>query len=329
MSMAASRGPICRREHEPFNHECDLCRTRLSAGIMAARIQRIGDTQDLLGESPVWDEINNCLCWIDSVAGIIRRLDFKDETLHDLRLPSPIGSIALAQNNTAIVALKQSFVLLDLATGAIGEVGSIGVTHPHVRLNDGKVDRNGAFICGTMHSSRQNGEEIVGGIYRVGADLSVTRLAEGLGTANGPCFSPSGRTMYISDSSTRQMWAYEYDSGGELGERRLFADTDQFGSGVDGATVDAEGRIWGVLVRSGKIICFEPNGRVDCIMDVPLTHPTSLCFGGPELDRLFFTSLSRSTHLKAEEEGAGGLFVIEGLDAKGLPADRFDRGTIV
>jgi sugar lactone lactonase YvrE len=56
---------------------------------------------------------------------------------------------------------------------------------------------------------------------------------------------------------------------------------------------------------------------------MPIRHPTSISFGGPDLDVLFVTSISRSTNLSDDHPDAGGLFAIEGLGVKGLPAHTF------
>ena len=42
---------------------------------MAIAIDRIGDTKDRLGESPVWSAGEGCLYWVDAIAGLLHRLD--------------------------------------------------------------------------------------------------------------------------------------------------------------------------------------------------------------------------------------------------------------
>ena len=89
------------------------------------------------------------------------------------------------------------------------------------------------------------------------------------------------------------------------------------------ATVDSEGYLWSVLVRIGAIARFAPDGRIVRTVEMPVRHPTSVCFGGPDLEVLFVTSISRSTNLSDNHPDAGGLFTIEGLGVKGLPAHTF------
>ena len=86
----------------------------------------------------------------------------------------------------------------------------------------------------------------------------------------------------------------------------------------DGATVDAEGHLWVALVRSGEIGRFDPAGRLVQRIRMPVRHPTSLNFGGPELDVLFVTSISASHRLADPAPEAGGLFAVSGLGVTGL-----------
>jgi sugar lactone lactonase YvrE len=49
-------------------------------------------------------------------------------------------------------------------------------------------------------------------------------------------------------------------------------------------------------------------------------------FGGPDLDVLYVTSISRSHALGDDHPDAGGLSAVEGLGIRGLPAHRFGPG---
>ena len=86
----------------------------------------------------------------------------------------------------------------------------------------------------------------------------------------------------------------------------------------DGATVDAEGGYWLAAVRGGRIYRFAPDGKLDLTIDMPIPTPTKPMFGGPNLDRLFVTSIGTGG-----EPLAGGLFAIDGLGFRGLAEPRF------
>lgn len=290
----------------------------------AARITRIGATKDQLGESPVWDERRQRLYWIDALAGLIRALDPVTRAIAEFAVPAPIGSIALRGEGNAVVALRNRFAHYDFDKRALTEGPSIGLDHPKVRLNDGKADPYGRFVAGTMHGDRAQDETPLGGFYRLDASGALELLETDLAVSNGPCFSPDGRTFYLADSAKRIIWAYDYSQDGPLANKRVFVDTEAQASGCDGATIDSDGCLWSVLVRIGKIARFAPDGTIVRTIDMPIRHPTSVTFGGPDLDILYVTSISRSHALADDHPDAGGLFAVEGLGVRGLPAHRFD-----
>jgi sugar lactone lactonase YvrE len=191
------------------------------------------------------------------------------------------------------------------------------VGHPDIRLSDGKVDRQGRFVAGSMHMNLRPGEAPLGALYRLEPDGQVRRLAGDIVTANGPCFSPDGGSLYLADSPRRVIWRFDYGDGLPAG-RRVLVDLAPLGTAPGGATVDAEGHLWVALVRSGEIGRFDSNGRLVQRVRMPVRHPTSLNFGGPELDVLFVTSISASHRLADPAPGAGGLFAVTGLGVAGL-----------
>ncbi|MCK1675225.1 SMP-30/gluconolactonase/LRE family protein [Bradyrhizobium sp. 150] len=292
----------------------------------AIRITRIGATKDQLGESPVWDERRQRLLWIDALAGSIRTLDPVTGAVDQFSVPAPIGSLALRGDGGTILALRSGFARYDFDRRALTQGPSIGLDHPKVRLNDGKADPHGRFVAGTMHGDRAPDETPLGGLYRLDASGAVELLERDLAVSNGPCFSPDGRTFYLADSARRIIWAYDYSQDGPLLNKRVFVDTEAQASGCDGATVDAEGYLWSVLVRIGKIARFAPDGTIVGTIGMPIRYPTSVTFGGPDLDVLYVTSISRSHALADDHPDAGGLFAVEGLGVRGLPAHRFGSG---
>lgn len=301
---------------------------KLPTIMMEVAIRRVGETKDLLGESPCWDASSGAVCWIDSLTGTLWRLLAATGEVEQHSLPAPVGSIAPCESGALVVALKNGFARYDVTTRQLETLARIDVDHPDVRLNDGKCDPWGNFIAGTMHINRQPGDAILGGLYRLRPDRSVERIADGFGLTNGPCFSLDGRTLYVADSTVRTIWAYDYTLEGPLTSRRAFVQTEGFGSGPDGATVDARGFVWTVLTRIGKMARFSPDGSLDRMVALPATHPTSLCFGGPRLDHAYVTSISRSAHLSGDQPQDGGLFDVSGLPAEGLAPHRFADGVL-
>lgn len=290
---------------------------------MSAEIFRVGTTKDQLGESPCWDVDAQALNWIDAMVGTLWRLEAKGAAPERHVLPAPVGSIAPCRGGAVVVALRNSFARYEIGGRTLTPLASIDVDHPKVRFNDGKCDHAGNFLAGTMHMDRQPAEPVLGGLYRLRADARVEHLADDIGFANGPCFSPDGRVLYLADSLERTIWAYDYDVDGPLRNKRVFVQTHAFDSGPDGATVDSQGFFWTVLTRAARLARYAPDGRLDRLITLPASYPASICFGGPRFEHMYLTTISRSARLEGRLAQDGGLFRIEGLPAFGLPPHVF------
>jgi L-arabinonolactonase len=289
---------------------------------MAATIERIASTVDQIGEGPVWDCAEGALYRIDAQRGEIFRLQPSTGSVRTWHVPNRhIGSFALRKSGGAVLATNQGLELFDFDTGALTLIAYPEGKLPHTRFNDGKVDSRGRFVVGEINLKG----EAVGRFYRLDPDLKWARLGEGVGCFNGPCFSPDGRTFYYSDTNSDSIFACDYDpETGRVSNRRVFAKTTELGGSPDGCTVDAEGRVWPALVRSGQVGCFTPDGKLERVIKVPPKHVSSTMFGGENLDELYITSIGSALGgMLQPNEADGGLYVIRGLGVKGKPEPRF------
>ena len=223
------------------------------------RIECFSTTKDKLGEGPLWDVATERLYWIDSYGPTVYRSDLKGGDRMSWPLPEPVGSLALREKGGAIVSLRSGFHTLDFETGAVARIAETQPGELRARLNDGKVDRQGRFVAGSMDYAEA---EPVGKLFRLDSNLSVSTLDAGIICSNGPCWSPDGKTFYFADSFKRTIYAYDYDLGtGAVRSKRVFATFNGRLTGYpDGATVDAEGYVWSVEVYAGRLVRFDPAG---------------------------------------------------------------------
>lgn len=288
------------------------------------RISVLADVKPLLGEGPLWDADSARLYFIDSLGCRVFRCTEAGGEMRAWTVPAPIGSMALRRTGGAVVALQTGFWFLDLHTGDLAPIGDPEPGLADNRLNDGKVDPAGRFVCGSMHCGET---EPTGSLWQLCPNLSITQMDSGIICSNGPCWSPDGRTLYAADSFRQTIYRYDYDVATGTAQARLdFVRVDASRGGTpDGATVDADGFIWSATVFDGRIFRYAPDGAVDRVIEMPVCKITSLAFGGAELDRLFVTSMAEPPLPKHPGDGPerGALFVIDGLGVRGLVEPRF------
>lgn len=277
---------------------------------------------DQLGETPLWCERTRKVWWLDIERPKLQSHDPSTGQTTSMPLPGTFaGTQALTRHGGRLIAKDLSLYMRDLANGHDLDFATVehGLDN---RLNDGRVDARGRFWVGTMDNTllRPNGA-----FYRIDADGTIAKIDTDVIVANGICFSPDGSTLHFTDTRRHLCYAYDLDlDDGEVTNRRVFADHTASGDRPDGACVDVDGCIWMAFFAGGRIVRHRPDGRVDRVVPLPVTNPTCLCFGGPDLSTLYVTSATKflTPAQLAAEPLAGALLAINGL-AQGLPEHRF------
>ncbi|HTN60810.1 MAG TPA: SMP-30/gluconolactonase/LRE family protein [Devosia sp.] len=290
------------------------------------KISRLDAPHCQVGEGPVWDVEDQALYYVDIIGKKVHRHDPASGATRSWNVPGVIGSMALREGGGAIVALADGMYSLDFESGETALLARPEGLDPRVQFNDGKVDRNGRFVVGTTDSMAK---EPLGSVYSFGADHRLQVIDDDITISNGPCWAPDNKTFYFSDSLRHSIYAYDYDlATGRCSNRREFANTEALGGIPDGATVDADGLMWMAICEGSKVVAFRPDGGIERVIDMPNTLIASVMFGGPNLDRLFVTTIDplalKALGMdKAAEDGGGSTYVIDGLGARGLPEPRF------
>ncbi len=286
-------------------------------------IRVLVDVKTILGEGPLWDIDEQRLYWIDSFGMNVFRCTADGREVRAWDVPEKIGSMALRRAGGAVVSLKTGLHFLDFKTGECSLIVDPEPDKPTTRLNDGKVDKRGRFIVGSMDMMEEGKN---GALYRLDPDLRLTKLEDGIIVSNGPCFSPDGRTFYFADSWSEEISVYDYDPDtGTPSNKRTFASVKGSGGAPDGATVDEEGYVWSAIVYAGYLARYAPDGTLDRKIEMPVKKVTSVMFGGPNLDILYVTSMAKPPLPRFPGDGVlrGSLFAIHGLGVRGVPEPRF------
>jgi L-arabinonolactonase len=241
--------------------------------------------RDHLGEGPWWDAARAELLWVDIVGRRVRRATLDGEESEAVPTPSEVGFAVRDTRGRVLAGLSDGLAVCDPDDGRWSTIWR-GDHDPSVlRINDGKTDRQGRVWFGTMHREET---ESTGELFSFG-DGRVTTRVEGVTISNGLGWSPDGTLFYYTDSTARSIWAFDVAGDGVISNRRVFA-TDPEAFMPDGLTVDAAGCVWSAKWNGARVVRYDPRGRVDRVLELPVVKPTSVAFAGPGLDTLVVTS---------------------------------------
>lgn len=324
------------------------------------------DARCATGESPVWRAQEQALYWTDIPARVLHRWAMGQGAVqrgaaqplsaatgpdaqraaapHDAhrqwQAPEMVACMAAVEGAPAgrwIAGLETGVFLLELPedagqdTRAAQRLAAAPHARDGMRFNDGRCDRQGRFIAGTMLQD-MGAAARVGRVYRWGPqEVASGRLADlelgELIVPNGIAFSPDGRTMYLSDShpQVQAIWAFDYDTDtGTPHGRRLLADMTALPGRPDGAAVDVDGGYWICGNDAGLVHRFTPDGRLDRSLAVPVKKPAMCAFGGASMDTLYVTSIRPGGIDLADQPLAGGVFALRpGVQGMPEPGFRF------
>lgn len=266
------------------------------------------DVRASLGECPVWSAREQALFWIDINAPSLNRFDphTRDNTV--MPMPEAIGSFALREAGGFVVALRSGIWLCNPHGKLERRVVDAPYDTARIRFNDGRNDRQGRFVVGTMNEKRDGPDAA---LYRMDVDFKLTTLFGGITLANGLAWSPDSRTMYHADTPTRTIRAFDYDiATGTPSRPRTFAHWDGDTQNPDGGAVDSAGNYWIALYGDGRLAQIAPDGKLIAHHPLPAKCPTMCAFGGSDLRTLFVTTArqKRDADELARFPQSGGIF---------------------
>lgn len=275
-----------------------------------------------LGESPMWSPREGALYWIDTRGPRIYRYHLASGERASWETPSKVSAVCLRRGGGLVVAMKSGIAYFDAGSGTFTPVVDPEPDVADSRLNDAKVDRGGRFWVGSMEDE---GQTPTGRIYRLDPDRTLTSHDDGYTVPNGPAWSPDGTRMYLSDSRRGTIYAYDFDNAsGRVAKRRTFVQLAEGAGWPDGATVDAAGYLWSARINGWAIVRYAPDGTQESVLELPVSRPTSVAFGGDDLRTLFVTT--GSARLSAAElatQPLAGAVLAFRVDVDGLAEPEF------
>ncbi|HEX7915992.1 SMP-30/gluconolactonase/LRE family protein [Rudaea sp.] len=287
------------------------------------------DSRCTLGESIVWDERANALLFTDIHASRLWRFDPATGAARHWTLPDRLGSLALCESGALLLGLAKGIHLADVsqldADDRLDARLLVAVDEaPSLRINDGRCDRNGNFVFGTLDESVS--KRPIGRFYQFSAKHGLRPLdLGGVAIPNSIAFDADGKSLYYCDTLARCILHCDYDAErARVGTPRVFVRVDPYVS-ADGSTIDRDGRLWNAQWGVGRVVCYSRDGRIEHEVAVPATNPSCPAFGGTRLDTLYVTTAREDLNAEQleREPQAGGVFSVRIDGAVGLPEEKF------
>jgi sugar lactone lactonase YvrE len=178
-------------------------------------------------------------------------------------------------------------------TEADGTITALATHYEGKRLNspnDVVVRSDGSiYFTDPPYGIRQEEQELPwNGVYRIAPDGEVQLLVDDFDRPNGLAFSPDEQTLYIDDTTRRQIRALDVRADGTLTNSRIFAHMEsEMAGGPDGMKVDVEGNIY--CTGPGGLWLYRPDGAPIGVVVGPQL-PSNLAFGGADRRTLYITA---------------------------------------
>lgn len=290
------------------------------------------DSRCAHGEGVLWCERRQALLWVDiDGSRLWMHVPASGRSRH-WALPGRPGCVALAESGELLLALAKALYRADLDAALADDGAPLPLRHladvqahePRTRSNDGRADRHGNFVFGTMDESAE--KAAIGAFYQYSAAHGLRPLPlPGAAIPNSICFAPDGHTLYWCDSMQPRILCCAYDAdAAQVGPSRVFADVDLPGAAADGSCIDAAGFLWNAQWGGARVVRYSPDGRIDRIVPVPVPQPSCCAIGGAGMDTLYVITspqgLDAAAHAAAP--ASGGLFELPLGVALGLPESR-------
>jgi D-xylono/L-arabinono-1,4-lactonase len=274
-------------------------------------LELIADYGCETGENPLWHPLEERLYWCDIPNGRIFRYD-PASGVHEPRYEGrPVGGFTIQSDGSLLLFMDRGTIGVWRA-GEFTEIVSGIEAERLSRFNDVIADPAGRVFCGTMSGPAGKGR-----LYRLDTDGSLHVVLEGIGCSNGMA-TLDQKGFYYTDSFAHEIYFFDYSAeDGSVTNRRVFARFRESDGLPDGATLDAEGRLWSALWDGASIVHINADGTIERRIPLPVRKVSSLAFGGEDYSDLYITTAGGNTR---DKDGAlaGALFRIRGL-ARGVP----------
>lgn len=144
---------------------------------------------------------------------------------------------------------------------------------------------------GILFASDPNWQTSAGNLWRINKQGETSLLKANMGTTNGVEVSPDNNILYVNESVQRKVWRYDLDGQGNVSNKQLLIEFDDFG--LDGMRTDKAGNLYIARYGAGVIAVVSPKGKLLREIKLKGQFPTNVAFGGKDGKTVFVTMQKR------------------------------------
>ena len=178
---------------------------------------------------------------------------------------------------------------LDPETGALRTLYTGCGAHPLRGPNDIVFDAAGGFYFTDLGKARPRSRDLGGVYYALPDGSAIAEVAYPMMTPNGIGLSPDGRVLYVAETESARLWAFDIEAPGTVRKApypsphggRILCGPGGF-QRFDSLAVTEAGNICVATIVTGAISVVSSGGRL--LRQIPTGDlmTTNICFGGAD-----------------------------------------------
>ena len=206
------------------------------------------------------------------------------------------SEVGVIPSGTARDYVGGSVQRVDLSTGKVTTLYTESEGIPLRGPNDIVFDAHGGFFFTDLAKWTEDVQQL-GAIHYARADgTGIRAIRRGMMTPNGIGLSPDGGILYVAESLTGHLWAFDVVRPGNVSKppgewkpgRHVWSAVGL--AMYDSLAVEADGRVCVATVIRGGIDVISADGRGCHSLPLPAAMTTNICFGGDDMQTAWITA---------------------------------------
>ncbi len=264
------------------------------------------------GESPLWLSDSGEMLFIDTGEDSCYSYNPAAGAGKKYPAPGPMQSLAKTGAGEYLATLPDKVILCNDEYRILEDFPRPLREKSYMILNDGTVGPDGCFYFSIINAEDLYSKE--GAVARLNTDFSIEIVAEGFALPNGLAFDSPGTRFYVTEMFANTIHRFDFSAeSGVLSGKKSFAVIPEEDGMPDGLIIDSEDFLWSAHWQGFRVTRYDPDGKIERTVSVPVPTPTCMAFGGEEMTTLYITTAKKglSEQQLQNYPQSGDLFMVE------------------